>query len=95
MIVGAALTILSHIFQAFHVSHTLNVRISRVDGATADLPLPAYATSGSAGMDVCAAVDQDLAPTRRPDEDRVALADVEEVHVKQPVRTLEGGQPEK
>lgn len=42
------------------MSHTLNVRISRVDGATADLPLPTYATSGSAGMDVCAAVDQDL-----------------------------------
>lgn len=42
------------------MSHTLNVRISRVDGTTADLPLPMYATSGSAGMDVCAAVISDL-----------------------------------
>lgn len=42
------------------MSHTLNVRISRVDGTTTDLPLPMYATSGSAGMDVCAAVTSDL-----------------------------------
>jgi dUTP pyrophosphatase len=42
------------------VSHTLNVRISRVDDTTDDLALPTYATSGSAGMDVCAAVRSDL-----------------------------------
>lgn len=42
------------------MSHTLIVRISRVDGATDEIPLPTYATSGSAGMDVCAAVTSDL-----------------------------------
>jgi dUTP pyrophosphatase len=31
----------------------------------ADLPLPAYATSGAAGMDVVAAEDHDLAPGAR------------------------------
>lgn len=30
-----------------------------------DLPLPAYATEGSAGMDLCAAVDVTLAPGAR------------------------------
>ncbi|MCU0454599.1 MAG: dUTP diphosphatase [Bacteroidetes bacterium] len=42
------------------MSQTLNVRISRVDDSTGDLPLPGYATAGSAGMDVCAAVTGDL-----------------------------------
>ena len=36
------------------------VRIARVSGATADVPLPAYATAGSAGMDICAAVEGEL-----------------------------------
>ncbi len=40
------------------------VRIARV--GTNDLPLPAYATEGSAGMDVCAAVESDT--TIRPGE---------------------------
>jgi len=34
--------------------------ISRTDARHGDVPLPAYATEGSAGMDICAAVDEDL-----------------------------------
>lgn len=42
------------------MSHTLTIRISRVDESTTDVPLPSYATAGSAGMDVCAAVGPEL-----------------------------------
>jgi dUTP pyrophosphatase len=35
----------------------VSVRIARLSAATEDIPLPAYATEGSAGMDVCAAVE--------------------------------------
>ncbi len=38
----------------------LTIKISRVGETSADLPLPGYATDGSAGMDLCAAVDEDL-----------------------------------
>ncbi|HUI65875.1 MAG TPA: dUTP diphosphatase [Bacteroidota bacterium] len=40
--------------------HDVTVQITRVSISTHDIPLPAYATSGSAGMDVRAAVDVDL-----------------------------------
>jgi dUTP pyrophosphatase len=36
------------------------VRITRINGAAGDLPLPAYATEHSAGMDLRAALDDDL-----------------------------------
>ncbi|MGH2567096.1 MAG: dUTP diphosphatase [Bacteroidota bacterium] len=36
------------------------VKISRVRPSATDVPLPHYATEGSAGMDVCAAVEGDL-----------------------------------
>lgn len=36
------------------------VRITRIDKARTDVPLPSYATDGSAGMDLCAAVDSEL-----------------------------------
>jgi dUTP pyrophosphatase len=36
------------------------VRICRTDPTFADLPLPTYATEGSAGMDICAAVREPL-----------------------------------
>ncbi|MBI3006317.1 MAG: dUTP diphosphatase [Ignavibacteriales bacterium] len=36
------------------------VRISRVNKNSSDVPLPAYATEGSAGMDICAAVENDI-----------------------------------
>ncbi|MFA6570112.1 MAG: dUTP diphosphatase [Bacteroidota bacterium] len=36
----------------------MNVLITRLDEKYADLPLPAYATEGSAGMDIVAAVDE-------------------------------------
>jgi dUTP pyrophosphatase len=39
----------------------LAIRISRVSLTTADIPLPQYATEGSAGMDLCAAVAGDIA----------------------------------
>ncbi|MGB2866804.1 MAG: dUTP diphosphatase [Bacteroidota bacterium] len=44
----------------------LTVRISRTDPGRTDIPVPQYATAGSAGMDICAAVDQDL--TVKPGE---------------------------
>ena len=37
----------------------IRVRVARVAG-TEDLPLPSYATAGSAGLDLAAAVDGDL-----------------------------------
>jgi dUTP pyrophosphatase len=38
----------------------LVVRITRVDGSTRDIQLPAYATAGSAGMDLCASIEDDI-----------------------------------
>jgi len=42
------------------ITQILTVRITRVDTAGPDVPLPSYATAGSAGMDVCAAIESDL-----------------------------------
>ena len=36
------------------------IQIARISGAGIDVPLPAYATPGSAGMDIRAAVEEDL-----------------------------------
>ena len=47
----------------------IRVRIARVPG-TEDLPLPAYATPGAAGADLCAAVDE---PLRLPPGGRCAV----------------------
>ncbi|MFA6456411.1 MAG: dUTP diphosphatase [Bacteroidota bacterium] len=38
----------------------LTVRINRLSESTRDIPLPAYATHGSAGMDICAAVEWEM-----------------------------------
>lgn len=38
----------------------VTVAITRLSGSSDTLPLPAYATEGSAGMDICAAVEGDL-----------------------------------
>ena len=38
----------------------VKVRISRIDGGNHDLHLPEYATEGSAGMDLCAAIASDV-----------------------------------
>ncbi len=38
----------------------LNIKIFRISDATVDIPLPAYATEGSAGMDVYAAVTDNV-----------------------------------
>ncbi|HAP36207.1 MAG TPA: dUTP diphosphatase [Bacteroidetes bacterium] len=38
----------------------LKIRINRISNVTNDVPLPTYATVGSAGMDIYAAVEQDL-----------------------------------
>ncbi len=38
----------------------LKIRINRISDNTKDVPLPTYATNGSAGMDIYAAVEQDL-----------------------------------
>jgi dUTP pyrophosphatase len=37
----------------------LGVRIARINPDKTDIPLPHYATEGSAGMDICAAVEKD------------------------------------
>ncbi len=39
---------------------TISVHITRTHPEAIDLPLPAYATDGSAGMDIHAAVDKDV-----------------------------------
>jgi dUTP pyrophosphatase len=51
--------------QQTHLSEHIKVRISRVGQGSNDLPLPTYATEGSAGMDLLAAVESDvsIAPT--------------------------------
>jgi dUTP pyrophosphatase len=42
------------------VTSDLKVHITRLDPDATDVPLPAYATEGSAGMDIHAAVHDDL-----------------------------------
>lgn len=42
------------------MSEHIKVRISRVGQGGGDLPLPTYATEGSAGMDLLAAVESDV-----------------------------------
>jgi len=42
------------------VSSEVPIQITRVTRSAADIPLPAYATEGSAGMDICAAVESDV-----------------------------------
>ncbi|OGU25600.1 MAG: deoxyuridine 5'-triphosphate nucleotidohydrolase [Ignavibacteria bacterium GWA2_54_16] len=42
------------------MSEHIKVRISRVGQTASDLPLPAYATAGSAGMDLTAAVESEV-----------------------------------
>ena len=42
------------------MSEHVFVKISRIEGRPADLPLPRYATDGSAGMDLFADVDKDM-----------------------------------
>jgi dUTP pyrophosphatase len=39
---------------------SVTVKILRLSPGTGDIPLPHYATAGSAGMDICAAVNTDL-----------------------------------
>lgn len=38
--------------------NVLDIRVNRLSSQFDDLPLPAHSTSGSAGMDLCAAIDQ-------------------------------------
>ncbi len=40
--------------------NTLTVRITRIDNSTNDIPLPHYATQGAAGMDIYAAVENEI-----------------------------------
>jgi dUTP pyrophosphatase len=65
---------------------TVTVAIERLAHAR-DLPLPAYATAGSAGMDLCAAIDntRTLAPGMRmliPTGIRIALDPGHEAQVR-------------
>jgi len=48
------------------LSERLSVKITRIDSGSRDLPLPSYATAGSAGMDLHAAVASDV--TIQPSE---------------------------
>ena len=38
----------------------LKIRIARVNPSAIDIPLPSYATTGSSGMDICAAIEAEL-----------------------------------
>ncbi len=40
--------------------HSIKIRISRVNATVKDIPLPTYATRGSSGMDIHAAIDGEL-----------------------------------
>ena len=42
------------------MTETLCARILRINPEQIDIPLPNYATDGSAGMDIYAAVNQDI-----------------------------------
>jgi dUTP pyrophosphatase len=42
------------------MGEALRVRILRINPERTDIPLPEYSTEGSAGMDICAAVDADV-----------------------------------
>ncbi len=42
------------------LSSDVTVQITRVGDSAGDIPLPSYSTEGSAGMDVCAAVESDV-----------------------------------
>jgi dUTP pyrophosphatase len=42
------------------VQSEVTVQITRIAGSANDIPLPTYATEGSAGMDICAAVEDDV-----------------------------------
>jgi len=48
------------------LSEQLSVKITRIDSGSRDLPLPSYATAGSAGMDLYAAVTSEV--TIQPSE---------------------------
>jgi len=48
------------------LSERLSVKITRIDSGSRDLPLPSYATVGSAGMDLYAAVTSEV--TIQPSE---------------------------
>ena len=66
--------------------HTVHIRIERMEHAT-DLPLPAYATPGAAGMDLHAALPEDftLSPgerTRMPTGLKIALPHGYEAQVR-------------
>ena len=43
------------------MAETLRVKILRIHPEKADIPLPTYGTEGSAGMDIYAAIDEDVA----------------------------------
>jgi dUTPase len=42
------------------MTEILCTKILRIKPEQTDIPLPKYATDGSAGMDICAAVEQDI-----------------------------------
>ncbi|MDI6767254.1 MAG: dUTP diphosphatase [Bacteroidota bacterium] len=43
-----------------NLTEKVKIRIARVNPSVTDIPLPAYSTSGSSGMDIRAAVTEDL-----------------------------------
>ncbi len=45
-------------------SNTTTIQVKRLDNG-ADTPLPAYATDGAAGMDICAAEEVTILPGKR------------------------------
>lgn len=49
-----------------HMNSNVKVRIARINADLSDIPLPAYATEGSSGMDIHAAVESEM--TVKPGE---------------------------
>ena len=42
------------------MSDTIKVKFKRLDDSFSNIPLPAYKTEGSAGMDICAAINEKI-----------------------------------
>jgi dUTP pyrophosphatase len=58
LFINIAIFLFIFIIFKFSKGHKMQVKVKRLDKKYKDLPLPKYASSGSAGMDVYAALDE-------------------------------------